>query len=82
MQSVQDFLKAKIDTEYYNLIVKGLHERERLNLSLADAEQLETLSTKNEQAYEFFNKNFDFNRSKQHDTTFQFVSEKQAINNM
>ena len=48
MQSVQDFLKAKIDTEYYNLIVKGLHERERLNLSLADADQLETLSTKNE----------------------------------
>ena len=57
MQTVQEFLKSKINTEYYNLIVKGLNDREQLNLSLAGPEQLEDLGVKNDKCYDFFSKN-------------------------
>lgn len=56
--------------------MQGLNDRERLNLSLADAEQLDDLSVKNDKVYDFFSKNLNVNRSKQHDSTFQYIKDK------
>lgn len=72
MQTAEEFIKQQINTEYYNLIISGLHDRENLNLSLADETTLGEIEKKNEKVHDFFNTNMmmnlrsdKFDRSKQ-----------------
>lgn len=54
MQTASDFIQSKINTEYYNLISIGLHDREQLNLNLSNKLRQEEIERKNKELNDFF----------------------------
>ena len=54
LQTASDFIQSKINTEYYNLISIGLHDREQLNLNLSNKLRQEEIERKNKELNDFF----------------------------